>query len=299
MSLLKHLLKHLSLPTSSKVVVACADDEELLLALSEAQRWLNLDITLVGKQTKIEALLQHHAQPFARVDVIEAEDPELACTLAVREALAQGAILMKGRVDTKVLLKAVLNEPGAVAPGRYLSHCSLAYVPGEAQLRIISDAGLNVEPTLERWVWMVDNAVQLARCLHISPIYVALLSAVEKVNPNIASSQRAEDLMKQHRHRWPKDVYVEGPYALDNAINPVAAQRKGVSYAGAGKAQVLMVPNIESGNILIKALVHLAHAQSAGIVMGAQMPMVVTSRSDSAADKVHSILLACGVAAHG
>jgi phosphate butyryltransferase len=299
MSLLKRLLKHLTLPASSKVVVACADDEEVLLALSEAQRWLDLEITLVGDLEKIQALLQKHDQLFKKVRLLEADHPVLACTLALREALAQGAILMKGMVDTKILLKVVLNEPSAVPQEGFLSHCSLAYLPSDKKLRIISDAGLNVEPTLDSWVRMVDNAVTLARCLKISPVYVALLSAVEKVNPKIASSQRAQDLMQRYAQRWPDDVHVEGPYALDNAINPFAAKRKGVSYVGAGKAQVLMVPNIESGNILIKALVHLAQAESAGIVMGANVPMVVTSRSDSAADKVHSIILACGVAAHG
>ena len=300
MPLQEAIKRRLTSATPRHLIVACAHDAEIIASLKEVQTQLNLKITLIGDHHRIDALAQASQFNLGLCSVVHVPDDEKACSLAVSMANHPDHLLMKGLVDTKVILKAVLADKSATVPGAFLSHCSVEWIPSRPeQLWIISDGGLNIQPDLNALKRITQNAIMLAQKLAFDPINVALLSAVEKVNVKIPSSQMAADVMRDLADQYPANVVIEGPYALDNAIDADAAHHKGVTYRGAGRANVLIVPNIEAGNVLIKSLNFVASAQTAGVVLGAKMPIIVTSRADRALDKLNSILLACVVAQHG
>jgi len=216
---------------------------------------------------------------------------------AAREAVAavragEAQLLMKGLLQTADLLRAVMARDTGLRTGRSLSHACVVQVPGLPRLLHISDIALNIAPDLARKADIVRNQVAVARALGLERPKVAIISAIENVNPDMPATVDARALQEMAERGDLGECVVQGPLALDLALSAEAGAVKGVSGPVVGAADVLIMPNLETGNVLYKALVHLAGASSAGIVVGARCPIVLLSRSDQPASKLNSIALA-------
>ncbi len=249
---------------------------------------------LIGNRAKIEAAAQEIEADLAGLEILETNDHRMAAAQAValvHEGRARA--LMKGHLHTDELLGAVVKRDGGLRTGRRLTHVFVMDVPGLNHPLLISDAAINIDPDLETKVDIVQNAIDLALSIGIAEPKVGILSAVETVNPKIPSSIDAAILSKMAERGQIKGGYVDGPLAMDNAIDIEAARTKGIKSMVAGRAEVLVAPNLDSGNMLAKELTFIAHAEGAGVVMGAKVPIILTSRSDG--DEAR--LASCAVAA--
>ncbi len=300
MKLQEKLLKLMDTRLRYRLVVVCAEDESVLSSVKMACDHGIIEPIFIGDRTQILQKAAEVGLDVSSYQIMDEANPTEACRLGVHLSFQPHHLLMKGLVDTKIILREVLKYANRQSEDIFLSHISLAYVESyQDKFYIISDGGLNIAPTIEQKGRIIDNAIDLAQALSIDPIHVAVLSAVEKVNEKIPSSIDAQAIMHQAQSGRFPDAIVEGPYGLDNAINLESAHHKSVQYQGAGQADVLIVPNIESGNMLIKSMTYFAKAETAGIVLGSKIPILVNSRSDSASDKFNSILLGCVVVQHG
>jgi phosphate butyryltransferase len=198
---------------------------------------------------------------------------------------------MKGLVDTSVILKAVLDEKIGLRTGNVLSHVAVFDVPGYDRLFYVTDAAMNIAPNLEQKKQIIENCVQVANALGNDNPKVAVLAAVEKVNPKMQATLDAAELIKMNETGELKGCTLGGPFALDNAISVEASKHKGITHPVAGHADILMVPVIEAGNMLYKSMVFFARAKNAGILVGAKAPVVLTSRADSDEAKLNSIAI--------
>ena len=263
--------------------------------------WKHTLITpiLVGDAAKIRAAAQELGEDISGLELIDEPDHALAAAKAValvHEGRARA--VMKGKLHTDVLLGAIVKREGGLRTGRRLSHVFVMDVPGLNHLLMISDAAINIAPDLETKVDIVQNAVDLAHALGIDQPKVGVLSAVETVNPKIPSTLEAAALAKMADRGQIRGALVDGPLAMDNAIDMEAARTKGIHSAVAGSAEILIVPNLESGNMLAKELTFLAHAEAGGIVLGAKVPVILTSRADDDKARLASCAVAALYAAH-
>lgn len=290
---LDHYLKSkLSMSKRLRIAVACAEDEAVLTALSQAAEEGWIEAYLYGDRAQIEAILGDLKRSF-KLQIFHCENAEEACASAVQAVhMGEAELLMKGLVDTSIFLKAVLNKEWGIRKANVLSHVTVAYVPKRDHIYLISDAAMNIAPDLMTKKAIIENSVEVAHALGLTDPKVAVLSAVEKVNPRMPSSVDAAELSLMAKRGEIMGCQVDGPFALDNAVDEQAAHHKGVTHPNAGHADVLIVPNIEAGNMLFKAITFLAFGETAGVVMGATAPIVLTSRADKFEDKYHSILLA-------
>jgi phosphate acetyltransferase len=206
---------------------------------------------------------------------------------------AEADALMKGSLHTDEIMGAVVAREGGIRTSRRISHCFIMDVPGHPDPLIITDAAVNIAPTLDEKIDIVQNAIDLANALKAPEVRVAILSAMETVNSKVQSSLDAADLSKMAERGQITGGLVDGPLALDNAINEEAAVTKNITSPVAGRANVLVVPDLEAGNMLAKALTFLAGAECAGVVLGARVPVILTSRADSLTARLAS----CAVAA--
>jgi phosphate acetyltransferase len=204
---------------------------------------------------------------------------------------------MKGSLHTDELMGAVVSHETGIRTARRVSHCFIMDVPDHADALIITDAAVNIAPTLEDKIDIVQNAIDLAKALQIEEVRVAILSAMETVNPKVPSTVEAAALCKMADRGQITGALLDGPLALDNAINPEAAQTKQIVSPVAGRANVLVVPDLEAGNMLAKSLSFLAGADAAGIVLGARVPVILTSRADSLLTRLASCAVASLLAA--
>jgi phosphotransacetylase len=208
----------------------------------------------------------------------------------VREGAAR--MLMKGSLHTDELLAAVLQRDSGLATERRLSHCFLLAMPAYPRPIIVTDAAINIAPSLEQKRDIIQNAIELARSIGIAVPKVAILSAVETVTAKIPSTIEAAALCKMAERGQINGGVLDGPLALDNAIDRQAAATKGIDSPVAGQADILLVPDLEAGNILAKQFIFMANAEAAGIVLGARVPIVLTSRADSARTRLASCAVA-------
>ncbi len=249
---------------------------------------------LIGSRAKIEAAAQELGKDISGYELIDLDDHRMAaakgCAL-VHEGRARA--LMKGHLHTDELLGAVVKRETGLRTGRRLTHVFVMDVPGLDHPLLISDAAINIDPDLETKVDIVQNAIELSISLGMAEPKVGILSAVETVNPKIPSSVDAAILSKMAERGQIKHGFVDGPLAMDNAIDIEAARTKGIKSVVAGRAEVLVAPNLDSGNMLAKELTFIAHAEGAGVVLGAKVPIILTSRSDG--DEAR--LASCAVAA--
>ena len=273
------------------IAVAAAEDPELLEALAEAERHGMAQFLLFGDAVRIRELLEVNHIQLKKYEIHDAatlEDAAEDAAKAVGEGKAD--ILMKGKVDTKILLKALLRKEHGLRKNPLLSHVMVYEMKSYPKLLLLTDGGM--VPTLEEKVELIRNAKDLQKVLGLQPMKVAVLSAVEKVNPNLPSSVDAAELEKRTGTEGFEDMHIQGPFALDNAVSKEAAALKGIQGEVAGDADLLLVPTLEAGNLLGKSFTYMAGAESAGIVLGARCPVIVTSRADNRQAKLNSIALA-------
>ena len=229
------------------------------------------------------------------VDALHSHDSAAKAVELVRKGEAEA--LMKGSLHTDELMGAVVARDTGIRTARRISHCFIMDVPGHPDALIITDAAVNIAPTLEEKVDIVQNAIDLAHALKAPQVRVAILSAMETVNPKVPSTIDAAALCKMADRGQITGAVIDGPLALDNAISEAAAALKQIVSPVAGRANVLVVPDLEAGNMLAKSLSFLAGADSAGIVLGARVPIILTSRADSLVARLASCAVAALVAA--
>jgi phosphate acetyltransferase len=252
---------------------------------------------LVGPKAKIEAAAKALDRDLSALRIVDAPHSHAAAERAVELVRAgEAEALMKGSLHTDELMGAVVRREGGLRTARRISHCFVLDVPSHDDTLIITDAAVNIAPTLEEKVDIVQNAIDLAHALRIDPVRVAILSAMETVNAKVASTVEAAALCKMADRGQITGGILDGPLALDNAIDLGAAKIKNIQSPVAGQARVLVVPDLEAGNMLAKSLTFLADADAAGIVLGARVPIILTSRADSTIARLASCALASLVA---
>jgi len=280
------------LPPLPTAVVHPCDASSLTGALEAARIGLIAPV-LVGPRARIEAVAQENSLRIGDVPIVEAAYSHAAAAKAVelvREGKAEA--LMKGSLHTDELMGAVVKRETGLRTARRVSHCFAMDVPGYADALVISDAAVNIAPTLEEKMDILQNAIDLAHALQFREVRVAVLSAMETVNPKVPSTVEAAALCKMVDRHQIHGALVDGPLALDNAIDPDAARIKKIDSPVAGRANVLLVPDLEAGNMLAKSLSFLAGADAAGIVLGARVPIILTSRADSMVTRLASCAVA-------
>lgn len=280
-----------------KVAVAHPCDAASLGAVFEALELGLIEPILVGPEGKIAASAQALGKDLSAIRVVDASHSHAAAEKAVALVRAGDAeALMKGSLHTDELMGAVVRREGGLRTARRISHCFVMDVPSHEGPLIITDAAVNIAPTLEDKVHIVQNAIDLARALRIDPVRVAILSAMETVNPKVPSTIEAAALCKMADRGQITGGILDGPLALDNAIDFGAAKIKNIQSPVAGQANILVVPDLEAGNMLAKSLTFLADADAAGIVLGARVPIILTSRADSTITRLASCAVASLVA---
>jgi len=266
------------------------------LSLGTAVEVANLGLVvpiLVGSAVKIAAAAEEACVDISRFRLIDEPDSNAAAVRAVALVRAgEAALLMKGSLDTETLMQAVTGAGGGLRTIRRLSHVWLMDVPAYPRPLLITDAAINVAPTLEEKRDIVQNAIDLAHAMGISTPRVAILAAVETINPAIPSTLDAAALCKMADRGQITGGLVEGPLAFDNAVSPEAAREKGITSLVAGHADIIVVPDLEAGSILVRQLSFLSGADAAGVVVGASVPIILTSRADSARTRVASCAVA-------
>ncbi|GAA5068369.1 bifunctional enoyl-CoA hydratase/phosphate acetyltransferase [Roseibacterium beibuensis] len=281
------------LPPVSTVVVCPESPDAVAGAILGAEHTL-ISPVFVGARPKIEAAAEEAGVSIAGVEIIDIPDHRAAALRSValvHEGRARA--VMKGHLHTDQLLHAILKKEGGLRTNRRLSHVFVMDVPGLDHFLFVTDAAINIAPDLDCKVSIVQNAIDLARALGVETPKVGILSAVETVTPSIPSTIDAAVLSKMADRGQITGGLVDGPLAMDNAVDLGAARTKGLTGLVAGRADILVAPNLESGNMIAKELTFLAHAEAAGVVMGAQVPVILTSRADD--DRAR--LASCAVAA--
>ena len=278
-------------PISVAVVHPC-DDVSLTGAIDAAKEGLITPL-LVGPQQRIRAVAEREGIDLTAYTIVDVEHSHAAAAKSVELVrTGEADALMKGSLHTDELLAEVINKVTGLRTNRRISHCFIMDVPTYPKPLIVTDGAVNITPDLKAKADICQNAIELAQVLRIARPKVAILSAVETVNPDIPSTIDAAALCKMADRGQITGGELDGPLALDNAINMEAARTKKIVSNVAGQADILLVPNLEAGNILAKQLTFLARAEAAGIVLGARVPIILTSRADT----VRARLASCAVA---
>jgi len=284
-----HLIKTCAglAPVACAVVHPC-DQDSLLGPLEAAQRNLIMPV-LVGPEAKIREAAVAAGVDIAPYRIVDTEHSHAAAEKAVAMARAgEVEALMKGSLHTDELMAAVVPSATGLRTKRRISHIFVMDVPSYPRVLLVTDAAINIAPGLKEKVDIVQNAIDLAQVLGINEPKVAILSAVETVNPDIPSTLEAACLCKMADRKQITGGILDGPLAFDNAVNEQAAKTKKIDSPVAGKADILIVPDLEAGNMLAKQLQYLAGADAAGIVLGARVPIVLTSRADTVRTRLAS-----------
>lgn len=273
-----------------RIALACAQDPDGLAAVVDARRRGVVEATLIGDVESIRRQLAEAGEDEKDYVLLACDDERECARMAVAMVRSGEAdIPMKGLMMTASFMRAILDKQDGLLPeGRLLSQATVLEWPARDKLMVISDCAVNIAPDLEQKTKICRNAIDLAHVLGYECPNVGCLSALEVVNPKIQSTVDAAAIAQME---WP-DACVGGPFALDNAIVPEAAALKGVTHPAAGKCDVLIVPDLPSGNIFTKSLTFFAELKSAGSLNGTTSPVVMTSRTDTPEDKYFSILVA-------
>ncbi|NIL31696.1 phosphate butyryltransferase [Bacillus thuringiensis] len=295
---LEYLIDQAAGKPKKTVAVAVAEDHEVIEAVAKAIKLQLAQFRLYGNQEKIMGMLQEHGlQTSEHVEVIAAMSSAEAAELSVKAVRnGEADVLMKGNIPTANILKAVLNKEWGLRKGSVLSHVAAFEVQNYDRLIFVTDAAMNIAPDVTQKAAIIQNTVEVAQAIGIDLPKVAPIAAVEVVNPAMQATIDAAMLTQMNRRGQIKDCIVDGPLALDNAVSQIAAEHKGIVSNVAGKADILLVPTIEAGNVLYKSLVYFADAKVGAMIAGAKAPIVLTSRADSAETKVYSLALAVATA---
>ena len=287
------LLSKLKVAEKKTLAVAVAQDEPVLEAVKAAKYKGIADAILVGDKAKIEEVATKIDMDLTEFEIIHEEDVKKAALKAI-ELVSSGAadMVMKGLVDTATFLRSVLNKEVGLRTGKLMSHVSVFEIEGIDRLILLTDAAFNTYPDLKQKVQIINNSVMVAKACGIENPKVAPICAVEVVNPDMPATVDAALLSKMSDRGQIKGCIVDGPLALDNAISEEAAHHKGVTGLVAGKADILLLPNIDVANVMYKSLTYTAPTKNGGILVGTSAPVILTSRADSFETKVNSIALA-------
>lgn len=276
-----------------KIAVAAAEDSHVLGAIKEAVAESIVEPILVGNIAKIKEIASGIGFNLNGIEMVEENDIKKACRKAVEIVRAGDAnIIMKGLVSTADFLRAVLNKEAGLRKGDMLSHVGFFDPKAYHKVVAITDAAQNIAPTLQEKITIINNAVDVFNHVGFPNPKIALLGAVEVVNPKMESTLDAAAITQMNRRNQIKGCLIDGPLAFDNAINKEAAEHKGIVSEVAGDADMLFVPNIEVGNVLYKSFTYFGGANVAAMIMGAAVPIVLTSRADSDRSKLLSVALA-------
>ena len=283
---------------TKKVAVAVAQDEPVLEAIKEATEKGIAQAILVGDKQQIQEIAKKIDLDLSDYEIMDIKDPKKATLEAVKLVSSGHAdMLMKGLVDTATFLRSVLNKEVGLRTGKLMSHVAVFEVEGWDRLLFLTDAAFNTYPELKDKAGMINNAVVVAHACGIEIPKVAPICPVEVVNTSMQSTVDAALLAKMSDRGQIKGCIVDGPFALDNAISEEAAHHKGVKGPVAGKADILLLPDIETANVMYKTLTYFSKSKNGGLLVGTSAPVILTSRADSFETKVNSIALAALVAA--
>ena len=281
-----------------RIAVACAQDDDVLKAIKSAYDKGIVNGYLVGNVeliTKIAKEIDLDLSGFELINIIDLAEASLKAVELVSTGKAD--LVMKGLVDTSIILKAVLNKEVGLRTGNALSHVAIFDVPTYHKILLVTDAAMNIAPDVNTKKQIIENTLFVTKALNIETPNVGIIAAKEKVTESMIATVDAGELVKMNQLGLITGCKVGGPFALDNAVSKEAAEIKGIKDPMAGDVDVLLCPTIEAGNVLYKALNFLANAKSAGIIVGAKAPVVLTSRADSDDSKLNSIALGVLMAA--
>jgi phosphate butyryltransferase len=289
--MIAHLKSH---SPRKRVAVVCGYDTHTFSAITQAMDDGLAEFILVGDISKYQKTfdLNHHSKYLTVVEAMDCEEAARKAVLLVREGDAD--ILMKGVINTDVLLHAILNKEAGLLPhGRVLTHLAVMQIPSYDKLLFFSDAAVIPNPTLDQRLVMIDDAIRVCHQFGIAQPRIALVHCTEKVNLKFPVSLDYERIVECYNGKKVQDAIVDGPLDVRVACDRSSMEIKGISSPIDGQADVLIFPDIESGNAFYKAVTLFAHAEIAGLLMGPQNPVVLTSRSDSAQTKFYSLCMAC------
>ena len=274
------------------ISVACCQDKEVLMAVEMARKEKIANSILIGDIEKTKAIAKDIDLDLNNYELLHIEDLSEASLKSV-ELVTQGKadMVMKGLVDTSIILKAVLDKDKGLRTDNVLSHVAVFDIESYNKLFLITDAAMNLAPELNVKKQIIENACKVAHSLDIKIPKVAVLCAKEKVNPKMKDTVDAKELEEMCNRGEITGCIVGGPFALDNAVSIEAAKHKGITHPVAGQADILLAPDIEAGNILYKSLVFFSKSKNAGVIVGAKAPIILTSRADSEETKLNSVAL--------
>ncbi len=279
-----------------RLVLAAAHDANAMGAVISACENGLVDAILVGDKSRIDRIAEEHSYDTGNLTIINETDNAKAAVTAVNMVRNKEAdILMKGNLGTAILLKAVLNKEFGLRTGEQISHLALFELSSYHKLIGLTDAAMNIAPELNEKISITRNAINYFRKLGVERPKVAVLSAVETVNPSMKSSMEASAMAKMGDRGQIRNCIIDGPLAFDNAISKKSADLKGIISPVAGDADILVADDIEAANGLYKALIYFAGAACAAVILGAAAPIVLTSRADSDETKLNSIALAAAI----
>ena len=291
------LLKKVGTLSKKKVAVAVAQDEPVLEAIKAAKERGISDAILVGDESLIRELANKIDMDLSLFEIVNEPNIGKATLEAIKlVSSAKADMVMKGLVDTATFLRAVLNKEVGLRTGKLMSHVSVFEIEGIDRLILLTDAAFNTYPDLKAKIQILNNSVDVAQACGIDMPKVAPVCAVEVVNPDMPATVDAALLSKMNDRGQIKGCIVDGPLALDNALSEEAAEHKGIKGKVAGKADILLLPNIEAANVMYKTLTYTSKSRNGGLLVGTSAPVILTSRADSFETKVHSIALAALVA---
>ena len=291
------LLSKVSEVPRKKVAVANAADDAVLEAVKEAKEKNIADSILVGDKEAIEKIAKDLNMSLDGFEIVDVKDPDEAALTAVKLVHDKKAdILLKGMIESKNFLRAVLNKECGLRKAKLMSHVCVFEIEGIDRLLFFTDVAFNTYPTLEDKVHIIENTVEVAKACGVANPKVAPICAVETVNPKMPPTVDADELTKMCEHGEIKGCEVFGPLSMDLAIDEKAAVHKGVTNPVAGHADILLFPNIDAGNITYKLLVRTAKVRSGNLLIGTSAPVILTSRSDEFETKINSIALAAVIA---
>ncbi|MBM7616390.1 bifunctional enoyl-CoA hydratase/phosphate acetyltransferase [Alkaliphilus hydrothermalis] len=297
---LAQLVKVAQEQNKMRLVVAAAQDDDVLKAVAEAKKMNIIEGILIGDEEKIQQIAKEIGMDLNQYRVINKPDLMESALEAVK-LVSQGEadFVMKGLLDTSILLKAVLNKEVGLRTENLLSHVMVYEADLYHKLLYLTDGGMNIEPSLEEKKGILKNAIVAAKALGVTEVKVSCLAAKEKVNEKMPSTVDGAELKKLANEGFFGDgVIVEGPIAFDLAVSKEAAAVKGYNSPVVGETDIMLMPTIEVGNGIGKAMTYMANAKSAGVIMGAKAPVVLVSRADTAETKLYSIALGSVIAAN-
>ena len=274
------------------LAIASAEGKEIIQAAKLATDENILFPIFIGDREKIEKISKEIDFDLDKVEIVDEKDINKTSEIAVELVKKKRAdMLMKGKVDTRSLLKAVLDKEKGLRADKLLSHVAVVEVKSYSKLMLVTDGGMNINPDVNNKIEILKNAIDVAHRLGIEKPKISVLAAVETVNPDMPETVDASVITKMGERGDLGEVIIDGPLAFDIAIDKKSAEIKGVESLVAGETDIFLVPNISAGNIMVKALIYLADAKVGGIIVGGGAPIVLLSRSDSKETKLYSMAL--------